>query len=194
MSIFYYFNFKSKIGNFYSIFKEDNKNSFKSFCNNYSYDTGDFFICYLGLGENNFKNYVEKIRMKFKDIELVYKVNEKIKNEVLSYLRGDKKVLNLKPYFLTGSRFEQAVWMKAFEIPYGSTLSYKELSFNVSQIIGKQNSYRAVGNALGKNPLIIIVPCHRIIKSNGEFGYFSSGVEIKKALIGLEKEQKIKKI
>jgi O-6-methylguanine DNA methyltransferase len=84
--------------------------------------------------------------------------------------------------------------MKASEIPYGSTLSYKELSFNVSQIIGKQNSYRAVGNALGKNPLIIIVPCHRIIKSNGELGYFSSGVEIKKALIGLEKEQKIKKI
>jgi len=78
--------------------------------------------------------------------------------------------------------FQRKVWQAARLIPYGETRSYRWLA----EKIGKPKAARAVGQALGRNPLPIIVPCHRVVASNGGLGGFTGGVEIKKRLLELE--------
>jgi len=79
--------------------------------------------------------------------------------------------------------FQHAVWEAARRIPYGQTRSYGW----VAQQMGKPNAARAVGQALGRNPFSIIVPCHRVLAGDGCLGGFSGGLEIKKTLLKLEK-------
>lgn len=174
-----YFSFNSEQGIFYCIYSD----SFNEAHDKTLHDTS---ICYLGVGERNFKFYAGKLKKAYKDINLQYENNPLISSEILDFLKGKKHRIDLKTFFLTGTEFEQAVWNKAKEIPYGKKISYKELSEEVAKNIGKPRSYRAVGNALGKNPVILLVPCHRIIKSNGDIGNFSSGIPLKIMLLKLE--------
>ena len=80
--------------------------------------------------------------------------------------------------------FQKKVWTEIDKIPYGSTISYKDIAIK----IGRPNSARAVANACGQNPHPIIRPCHRVICSNGNIGGYSfgSGTVLKKALLSLE--------
>ncbi len=78
--------------------------------------------------------------------------------------------------------FQRRVWEMARLIPYGDTRSY----LRVARQIGKQKAVRAVGQALGKNPLPIIIPCHRVLTSNGKLGGYTGGVEMKRYLLSLE--------
>ena len=89
---------------------------------------------------------------------------------------------------LKGTEFQILVWKEIAKIPYGQTRSYKELAI----AIGKPNSSRAVANACGKNPYAPEIPCHRVIKSDGSLGGFSSkgGVNLKKKLLEFEKNFK----
>lgn len=100
----------------------------------------------------------------------------------------------LPPLALEGSPFCLAVWHILLTLPYGKTISYKE----VAKLLARGDEYkgksknisllsRAVGGAVGKNPISIIIPCHRVIKSNGELGGYNGGVERKKRLLALEK-------
>lgn len=82
------------------------------------------------------------------------------------------------------TEFRLAVWQQINAIPFGETKSYAELAKN----IGNPNGYRAVANACGTNPLVLIVPCHRVTGSKGELGGFSSGIEKKKWLLAHEKK------
>ena len=81
-----------------------------------------------------------------------------------------------------GTPFQQKVWKKLLTIPHGKTRSYKWLA----QAIKNPQASRAVGNANGKNPLSIIIPCHRVVKGNGEMGGYTGGVSIKRYLLKLE--------
>jgi methylated-DNA-[protein]-cysteine S-methyltransferase len=81
--------------------------------------------------------------------------------------------------------FQRSVWLAALRIPYGETRSYSWIAGS----IGSPQSCRAVGNALGKNPLPIIVPCHRVIKADGGQGGFGGGLELKSKLQKLETSQ-----
>ena len=81
-----------------------------------------------------------------------------------------------------GTAFQQAVWQALCDIPYGETRSYSD----IARTIGKPNAVRAVGTANGRNPLSIIVPCHRVIGQNGSLTGYAGGLEIKKALLALE--------
>ncbi|MEC9393088.1 MAG: methylated-DNA--[protein]-cysteine S-methyltransferase [Pseudomonadota bacterium] len=85
---------------------------------------------------------------------------------------------------LIGTKFQIKVWKAIKKIPKGETRSYKEIATS----IGKPNSSRAVANACGKNPYPITIPCHRVIKSNGEIGGYSAKGGIKKKKILLSKE------
>lgn len=87
--------------------------------------------------------------------------------------------------YVYGTSFERRVWDIVRLIPYGEVKTYKW----VAEELGNKSLSRAVGNALGKNPLLLIVPCHRVIRSNGELGGFSSvgGLELKRFLLKLEK-------
>ena len=87
---------------------------------------------------------------------------------------------------LNGTEFQNLVWKEISKIPYGQTMSYKEIAAR----IGHPNSSRAVANACGKNPYPIIIPCHRVIRSDGKTGGYSGpgGVSQKKKLLQKEKE------
>ncbi|MFL5814102.1 MAG: methylated-DNA--[protein]-cysteine S-methyltransferase [Bdellovibrionia bacterium] len=97
------------------------------------------------------------------------------------YLRADRKRFDL-PLDVQGTEFQKKVWAALTEIPYGKTVSYQELA---NQIENK-NAVRAVGTANGRNPLCIVIPCHRVIASNGTLGGYSGGLEIKAKLLKLE--------
>ena len=84
---------------------------------------------------------------------------------------------------LNGTEFQNLVWKEIFRIPYGQTMSYKEIASR----IGHPNSSRAVANACGKNPYPVEIPCHRVIRSNGEIGgYSAGGSKVKRILLSKE--------
>ena len=86
------------------------------------------------------------------------------------------------PLRLSGTPFQKRVYSQLLQIPYGSTISYQELAKRV----GNEKASRAVGNANGKNPIAIIIPCHRVIAKNGSIGGFSGGIDIKRKLLEFE--------
>ena len=88
---------------------------------------------------------------------------------------------------LIGTRFQNLVWNEISKIPNGQTMSYKEIAVN----IGYPNSSRAVANACGKNPYPIIIPCHRVISSNGKLGGYSGpgGISEKRRLLKNENNE-----
>jgi methylated-DNA-[protein]-cysteine S-methyltransferase len=83
-----------------------------------------------------------------------------------------------------GTPFQKRVWQALQEIPYGETRTYGE----IAAIIGSPTASRAVGAANGKNPIPIIIPCHRVIGQNGKLTGFAFGLEMKSALLGLEQQ------
>lgn len=96
--------------------------------------------------------------------------------------QGKRTTFSL-PFKLTGTPFQLAVWKELQNIPYGQTTSYKE----IAQKINKPKAYRAVGMANNKNPLPIIIPCHRVIGSNGKLIGYAGGLKLKNYLLELEK-------
>ncbi|HEX72489.1 MAG TPA: methylated-DNA--[protein]-cysteine S-methyltransferase [Candidatus Hydrogenedentes bacterium] len=83
----------------------------------------------------------------------------------------------------SGTPFQQIVWREAAKIPYGASATYGELA----RRIGNPRAARAVGAALGKNPVCIVVPCHRVLAVNGRIGGFSAGLHWKRRLLSLER-------
>ncbi len=98
------------------------------------------------------------------------------------YFNGKRKEFDV-PVILDGTDFQEKVWVETMKIPYGETISYAELAKRV----GSPKAFRAVGRALGKNKIPIVIPCHRVLRSDGQIGEFTGGVEIKKYLLELEK-------
>jgi len=98
------------------------------------------------------------------------------------YFKGSNGKFAQKIKFLSGTEFEMKVWNALNEIPYGETKTYKW----IAEKIGKPSAVRAVGQALSKNPIPIVIPCHRVIESDGSIGGYSSGVNIKKRLLEME--------
>lgn len=101
--------------------------------------------------------------------------------QLQQYFAGKRKSFNL-PLFPCGTPFQRSVWETLQLIPFGQTLSYSELA----KKMGKPNAARPVGSALGKNPIAIVIPCHRVIGKNGALVGFAAGLESKKILLNLE--------
>jgi methylated-DNA-[protein]-cysteine S-methyltransferase len=106
--------------------------------------------------------------------------------ELAEYFRGQRKTFTL-PVDLYGTPFQLSVWNALREIPYGRTYSYSE----IANLIQKSDAVRAVGTAIGANPALIIVPCHRIIGKNGTLTGYRGGLEMKKQLLQLESESSL---
>ena len=98
------------------------------------------------------------------------------------YFSGSRKAFSL-PLSPKGTAFQQRVWQGLLTIPYGESITYAQLA----QIIGNPAACRAVGGANGKNPLPILIPCHRVIAAGGRLGGYSCGLERKILLLNLEK-------
>lgn len=89
---------------------------------------------------------------------------------------------------LTGTDFQMRVWEKLTKIPFGKTVTYGTLAKGIAAETGKERmSAQAIGGAVGKNPIGIIVPCHRVIGSDGSLTGFAGGIKVKKRLLQLEK-------
>lgn len=104
------------------------------------------------------------------------------KNQLKEYFDGKRKVFDL-PLKINGTDFQKKVWQELTKIPYGKVLSYKDIAIN----IGNENAGRAVGNANNKNKIAIIIPCHRVIGSNGKLIGYEGGLWRKKWLLEHEK-------
>lgn len=101
--------------------------------------------------------------------------------------RGDQSLpiaenFSLTTYRPDGTAFQRRVWQSLCDIPYGRVISYRELAAQV----GSPRAFQAVGQANGRNPLPILIPCHRVIAADGTLGGYSSGVERKRFLLRLE--------
>ena len=94
----------------------------------------------------------------------------------------------IPPLHLTGSDFRLAVWNMLLKVPYGETTTYKELADKIAEQRGlKTMSAQAVGGAVGHNPVSVIVPCHRVLGSDGSLTGYAGGIEKKRDLLVLEK-------
>jgi methylated-DNA-[protein]-cysteine S-methyltransferase len=104
--------------------------------------------------------------------------------QLREYFAGRRSEFEL-PLAPEGTEFQRTVWNRLREIPYGETISYGELAKRV----GNPKASRAVGAANGQNPIPIVIPCHRVIGSNGKLTGFGGGLPVKEALLALEAKQ-----
>lgn len=101
--------------------------------------------------------------------------------QIQEYLNGSRTHFDV-PLDPDGTDFQKSVWNTLSKIPFGKTKSYKEIALELNN----QKAVRAVGTANGKNPLCIIIPCHRVINSSGDLGGYSGGLSVKALLLDLE--------
>ena len=130
----------------------------------------------LGRDEKDLKGYTEENK-----ISLLPPLLNDIKRNLTDYLFGVKIDFPPYPLQIDLSPFTQKVLAEVRKIPYGQVRSYKYLAQKI-----KTKAYRAVGRSLSVNPFPIIIPCHRVIRTNGELGGFSAGIDLKKKLLKLE--------
>jgi methylated-DNA-[protein]-cysteine S-methyltransferase len=107
---------------------------------------------------------------------------EDVVAQLTEYFAGTRRQFEL-PLAPAGTPFQQRVWAALLDIPYGQTISYGELAAR----IGQKSASRAVGLANGRNPLPIVIPCHRVIGANGKLTGYGGGLPIKERLLALER-------
>ena len=101
--------------------------------------------------------------------------------QLTEYFAGTRKTFDL-PLSPQGTAFQHRVWEVLAQIPWGGTTCYQELA----EKAGRRGAARAVGNAVGANPLLILIPCHRVFRTDGALGGYSAGLDAKRALLRLE--------
>lgn len=109
-----------------------------------------------------------------------FQLEERLFRQYFEGREVDFNVLSLD--LLTGTAFQRKVWLETRKIPYGKTETYKSLARRL-----RHRGYRSIGQALSRNPLLIVIPCHRVLSSDGGLGGFSAGLELKKYLLDLER-------
>lgn len=118
-------------------------------------------------------------------LDSIAKIDEssEIQKQLTEYEKGIRKEFEL-PLHLRGTEFQKQVWNALLEIPYGETRSYQEIAVR----IGKPKALRAVGGACNRNPIGIVVPCHRVIGKNGSLTGYAGGLSYKELLLKHEKD------
>ena len=112
---------------------------------------------------------------------------ENLTKDLENYFKGINVIFNHKINFIKATDFDKKVWNCLQEIPFGETRSYKW----VAEKVGSPAAVRAVGRALSRNPLPIVLPCHRVIEADGSIGGYSPGTDIKRRLLEMEYYAKI---
>ncbi len=147
------------------------------------------YACPWGFFELVYENDVvlrfKKVHEKPEDMGETSAFSEIVFTQLSEYFAGKRKEFTFS-YVGKGTEFQQKVWKALCDIPYGETRSYKEIAI----AIGNEKACRAVGMANNKNPIGIIVPCHRVIGSSGKLVGYASGVEMKDFLLRMESENR----
>ncbi len=141
-------------------------------------------ICRIAFGDpGDLERVQEWIEKHFPVYSIIAEpaVHREVHRELKDYFEGRRRRFNARVH-LVGTDFQLQTWTALRSIPYGETRSYKQ----IADIIGNPTATRAVGGAIGQNPIPIIVPCHRVIGDNGKLVGFSGGIERKQFLLQLE--------
>jgi len=141
-------------------------------------------LCLLGFRSREMTRTVDDRIKKALNAEFVEhddEILEKTRTQLDEYLRGRRREFDI-PVLMVGTDFQKSVWNALMKVPYGATSTYLQLAEDV----GNERAVRAVGNANAANPISIIIPCHRIIGSNGELVGYGGGLSLKKRLLRLE--------
>jgi len=140
-------------------------------------------LCFVGSQGGSLEELEDWARARLPDGELV-RDEEKVRpcaSELADYLNGKRERFTL-PVDLRGTGFQLAVWEALGDIPYGQTRSYSD----IAERIRKPSAVRAVGSAIGANPVLITIPCHRVVGKNGALTGYRGGLEMKTKLLRLE--------
>ena len=143
---------------------------------------GKLCLCDWCLGrhkDRTFQRVRKLLNAEFKVASTVL-LNE-VAHALDEYFAGERRAFDI-PILPVGTAFQQAVWNELLQIPYGTTISYAE----ESKRLGKPKAIRAVASANGANPITIIIPCHRVIGSDGSLVGYGGGLETKRSLLSLE--------
>jgi len=143
-------------------------------------------VCYIGPINETFNDLSKWSNKHFPEYDLIensFKL-EKYKGEIIEYLEGNRRNFTF-PIDLRGTNFQINVWNALCNIPFGETKSYSDIAY----AINKPTAVRAVGSAIGANPILMTVPCHRVIGKNGSLTGFRGGLEMKTKLLDLEKQR-----
>ena len=134
------------------------------------------------VSEGNFLTAIRKCEFPPADMDFFGSpVTRETEKQLREYFSGQRTVFDL-PIAPKGTDFRRSVWNALMEIPFGETRSYSD----IAAAVGKPSAQRAAGNAVGDNPILIVIPCHRVIRSDGGMGGFSAGINMKKFLLKLE--------
>ncbi len=106
---------------------------------------------------------------------------EQAARQLTEYFNGERTAFDL-PLDPAGTPFQKRVWMELTSVPFGETITYGELA----ERAGSPRACRAVGGAMGNNPIPIIIPCHRVLAAGNAIGGFTGGVDLKRMLLGIE--------
>ena len=138
-------------------------------------------LCFISFNMN--ENEFLKQFAKGHDEEVIFapKMLHKESGQIKRFLEGKRKTFTLRTD-INGSSFQLKVWKAISKVPYGKTVSYSKLAQSVKEI----KALRAVANACGRNPLPIVIPCHRIVAKDGSLGGYTGGLEIKRNLLRIE--------
>ncbi len=128
---------------------------------------------------------LKKLAVKPKNLGEKNKLTEKVFEQLTEYFAGKRKKF-VFPYVLQGTEFQKKVWAELEKIHYGETRSYGQ----IAKAIGNPKASRAVGMANNRNPIIIVVPCHRVIGSTGKLVGYGGGLKMKEHLLKLEEKNK----
>ncbi len=143
-------------------------------------------LCLLGFGGREVRRTVEDRIKKTLNAEFVErdgKVLEKTRRQLDEYFKGLRRKFDI-PLLMVGTDFQKSVWKALMSIPCGATSTYGQ----IAEDIGNPRVVRAVGSACGANPISIIVPCHRVLGSNGELVGYGGGLSLKRRLLELEQK------
>lgn len=146
----------------------------------------DFMFGKLKIGyEDDCLTYLKLVKGDIVDMGHKSDFSNYVYKQLNEYLEGSRKLFDVK-YKIEGTEFQKKVYKALCDIPYGETRSYKEIAI----AIGNEKAVRAVGMANNRNPITIIVPCHRVIGSNGKLVGYAGGLDMKEYLLDLEKRNK----
>ncbi|WP_054711850.1 methylated-DNA--[protein]-cysteine S-methyltransferase [Secundilactobacillus paracollinoides] len=106
--------------------------------------------------------------------------------KISRYLTGQSEIFDVPVLFLSGTPLQQRVWQALTTVPYGTQLTYSDLA----QQVGYPKAVRAVATAVAKNPLLFVVPCHRVVRKDGSAGQYRGGVDLKRHLLTMEQQNR----
>ena len=139
-------------------------------------------VCNVALGDNR-KTLLETLKKRFPAAR-INQDDESLRDwasEIIAFVRNPKDGFNL-PLDVRGTPFQQRVWKALREIPPGKKTTYQK----IAQVIGKPLAHRAVANACGANPLALLIPCHRVLRKDGQLGGYRWGTDRKRQLLRWE--------